>query len=164
MEAERVSGSLTIKIVLLVCFAMVATAIIQRSRQTSQIRQFYQPTGAYLIQKATRVSILFPNQDPQSPWKDASEARGLIHFRATLVDDRYFNWSKLSPADPQELAAKAPYRFRFEEKGQSIEIAFDSDCGFVYALPTKQKAPLIDSSTQAFRQYLVEIEHQLTGR
>ncbi len=164
MEAERVSGSLTIKILLLVCFGMVATAIIQRSRQTSRIRQFYQPIGAYLIQKAVKVSVLFPKQDPQSPWIDASGARGLIHFRATLVDDRYFDWSRLSPTSPQEFATKSPYRFRFEEQSQSIEIAFDSDSGFVYALPTEQQAPLIESSQKAFRQYLVEIEHQLNGR
>ncbi len=133
------------------CIALVAFALWQRARTTAHIRAFWGANNARLIQHAPLVKLGVGQQD----WQDISQAPGLVHLRATLVDDRYYQWDELAPMSspaPAEL-----YRLRFEEGDQQIELTIEPDTGMVSHVERQQSVPLIAASAQAVRAYLKEI-------
>jgi hypothetical protein len=158
-KSLKVSGKTVIAIVLAICMILVGFAFVQRSSQTHRIRGLFTAEGARLIQRSDQVWIAYGtdvnDQTMEFRWREISQAPGLIHLRATLVDDLYFQWSTLSDAEAQPDDYRY-IKFRFCENEQSVEVWVNPQTGIVYSIPTQRTVRLIDSSRQAIDQYLRE--------
>ena len=130
---------------------MVAFALWQRSRTTEHVREFWGADHANLIQHGTTVKLRLPQQE----WQDISTAPGLVHLRATLVDDRYYQWAALQAASTTPL--DAGYELQFTQADRHIELAIEPASGLVINLQSQQCVPLISASQQAVAAYLKEI-------
>jgi hypothetical protein len=146
-------------------------ALWHRSRDTAHVRDFWGADVANLIQNATHVELRkshiaageaasqakAPSVDDFPIVQDISTAPGLVHLRATLVEDRYFRWP-WRLATPEELADRSRYcLLRFSNADASIDIAFDSQHGTLIHLSTVRVVQLIPTSRQAIVRYLEEL-------
>ena len=149
------SGRWLIVATLALCASLVLFALWQRSRDTARIREFWGAGGARLIQHATNVALRIndsvasddaPSLGGRRGWFDLSNAPGLVHLRATLVDDRYFQWPSRRATD-EELAASADdFRvLRFSSPDGFVDAAIDVENGAVVNLASS-RAVEIDSS------------------
>jgi hypothetical protein len=169
------------------CVLLVTLALLSRARGTQQVRAFWTPRGAALIQRAPRVRIapVAPWGDPsdldgtgrhetagstaphwtdpqwldQLPWQEISAAPGLIHLRATLVDDRYFVWPAVA-AEPREVMSPAAElrALEFSDSSGSIVVILDVRQGWVIHPAGAQRVRLLGSSRAALEAYLPRIE------
>lgn len=130
---------------------MVAFALWQRSRTTEHVREFWGASQANLIQHGSTVKL----RVAQHEWQDISTAPGLVHLRATLVDDRYYQWDRLELVSSKSLDSH--YVLQFEQADRRIELAIQPDSGLVINLQSQQAVPLISASRQAVAAYLKEI-------
>lgn len=158
------SGRWFTSTIVALCIAVVLVALWQRSRDTSQIRQFWGADNAKLIQQAPMVRLRVEDSvggdevpslnNPQS-WRDISTAPGLVHLRATLVDDRYFHWPSREATD-QEQAASGPayYLVRFSGDGGFVDVAIDTAKGTVVHLAAGRSVEVIPASRDALAAYL----------
>lgn len=147
-----------------VCVVLVLVALWQRSSDTSHIRQFWGASNAKLIQHAPEVALRVdrqaaasdaPSLDDQRGWRDITKAPGLVHLRATLVDDRYFRWPAREATDQQRLARGAAFRvLRFSGPEGFVEVAIDIEQGVVVHLATGQAVEIIPASRDAVATYL----------
>ncbi len=151
IEAPFVSGRWLTIIAVTGCVALVAFALWQRSQTTEHVRQFWGPAQARLIQHGSKVWL----SKNKSDWEDISQAPGLVHLRATLVDDRYYQWNSLRLVT--EPTAATHYALHFEQADESIELSIDPDSGLVTNLQNQQSVPLIPASARAVKAYLSEI-------
>jgi hypothetical protein len=108
MQEQRLSGKVITILLLAGCLSLVAIALVKRSFGTSQVRGLFGPQGAKLIQRAEkvqwrRVPASIDGTNANADWREISRAQGLIHLRATLVDDRYFEWSTKSQFSQGDL-------------------------------------------------------------
>lgn len=138
------------------CLLMVAFALWKRSRTTEHVREFWGASQASLIQHGSSVKLRPAGADGQwgdTEWQDISTAPGLVHLRATLVDDRYYQWNAGGPAQSME----APYILQFANDERMIELAIDPASGVVTNIAREQSVPLIPASRQAVAAYLKQI-------
>ncbi len=147
------SGRRFTTIAVAICLALVAYAFWQRTRSTQQVREFWGAAQASLIQHAPRVELREPSS---STWREISSAPGLVHLRATLVDDRYYRWSE--QALQKEPASPDSVQLKFSRDTESIELLIDPLTGVVTNLESGQSVPLIPASQQAIAAYLKAIE------
>lgn len=158
------SGRLITIVVLVACVSCASFALWQRSRNTSRIRYFWTPRGAWLIQHAPLVqfgkkrpkeeAVNTANLVLETYWRDVSNAPGLIHLRATLVDDRYFDWTTLrenTTVDPDNFEG---CRLIFEDLENRIVISLEEASGIVRSDRSPKSVQLIDSSRQAISSFL----------
>ena len=131
---------------------MVAFALWQRSRTTEHVREFWGASQANLIQHGTTVKLRVAQQD----WQDISTAPGLVHLRATLVDDRYYQWNAFRAVNSASQDAR--YELQFAQADRHIELAIEPASGLVINLQSQQCVPLISASQQAVAAYLKEIQ------
>ncbi len=176
---------------LLVCLSLVGFALWQRSKDTARIRDFWGSHGAELIQRAAHVELCCSepakegDESGDCRWTDISLAPGLVHLRATLVEDRYFQWPARPVKDiPQILneasqaqkdvaqAQVAPSqdtdskvaidhlcKLRFEgDDREPMELSIDLGSGTVVNLQTQRSVVLIDASRQAVAAYIQALE------
>ncbi len=179
------SGRWLTAILLTVCVALVSFALWRRSIDTQHVREFWGADQAALVQRAPTVlwrtseEVVERATDSVAPgsdklqrvaWKDISRAAGLIHLRATLVDDRYYRWpastfesrSQSKPAArPQDSAegdqgtkASNYECFRFIEGEQSVDVALHVPSGMVILPDRHRQAQIIESSRQALHAYV----------
>ena len=134
------------------CVALVAFALWQRARTTQHVRDFWGAAQANVIQHGPNVRLRASSGDEN--WQDLSTAPGLVHLRATLVDDRYFQWAALQPAAPPATTA---YLLQFSRDEQIVELAIEPSSGQVTNLQSQQCVPLIPASRQAVAAYLQQI-------
>lgn len=132
------------------CILLVAFALWQRSRTTRQVREFWGASQASLIQHGPVVRLRGPGD---ADWSDVSRAPGLIHLRATLVDDRYYQWS----ASASREANQSQYTIQFTDKGQLVELTIAPQSGDVTNVANGRTVPLIPASRQAVAEYLQQI-------
>lgn len=148
------------------CLLMVAFALWKRSQTTAHVREFWGASQASLIQHGSSVKLRMAGADAQwgdaqradtqradTGWQDISTAPGLVHLRATLVDDRYYQWNAGGPAQ----AMDAPYILQFANDERMIELAIDPASGVVTNIAREQSVPLIPASRQAVAAYLKQI-------
>lgn len=149
------SGKLLAISVVSLCIALAIIALCLRSRDTAHVREFWEPRFANLIQHARLVE-----RERPSKWQDISDAPGLVHLRATLVEDRYYRWPS-HKASETELKDNKPsvQRLRFSSNVLQVEISIDIESGTVININTNRAAQLIPSSRQAIARYLTESLH-----
>lgn len=87
-------------------------------------------------------------------WQDISRAHGLVHLRATLVDDRYFQWDAAPITEKSDLT----FELQFEEADQLVELSIALDSGCVTNSATGRSVPLIPASRRAVAEYLEIVE------
>lgn len=133
------------------CLLMVAFALWKRSRTTEHVREFWGASQASLIQHGSSVKLRPAGANAQ--WQDISTAPGLVHLRATLVDDRYYQWNARGPAQSTD----ALYVLQFASDERRIELAIDPASGVVTNIARQQSVPLIPASRQAVAAYLKQI-------
>ncbi len=157
-QQQTTSGKIVICVVLLTCGCLVSIALWQRSHDTSRIRSFWTGAGAHAIQQGSKVEFarLTPGSeltDLPSP-RDVSFSPGLVHLRATLVDDRYFDWTSNQAFSLNAAQLEGGRLFRFVLDDYCAELLIDVASGTVYSLATKQSVRLIPASRAAVREYL----------
>jgi hypothetical protein len=98
------SGKLLIVIVLAVGLAAAAASWWFRYAATHRAAQYWGPEAARLIRDAPHVTLrtFDPAVDgergnPDALPRNISDARGLTHLRAALLEDRSYDWSALGP-------------------------------------------------------------------
>ena len=136
----------TILVLLLVAAGLAAagTAIWHQHRQTRRALDFWGPQAAHLIGHAPLVKLtaLQPRQpgetsaaeksraDPVAV--DISQARGLIHFRRSLLEDANFEWNNDFSA---VAAAEGDYSVLFSDGEEKLVIVFDLDRRLIEVRP-----------------------------
>jgi hypothetical protein len=146
LEATTVSHRGTILVLLLLAAGLIAagTAIWHQHRQTRQALDFWGPQAAYLVGHAPVVTLKELKPDGGSPARlaesrgeteakaprgkqrpiDISQARGLIHFRRSLLEDANFDWDAEPPATRD---GGGGYEVRFSDDEQELVVVFDLD-------------------------------------
>lgn len=127
-------GVILVLLLLIAGLAAATIAIWHQYQQTRQALGFWGPESVHLIGRAPSVELIAlrsgkPDEtglaekthgDP--PTVDISGARGLIHFRRSLLEDENFDWD----ADaPDATAVDWEYAVRFAEDEASIVLLFD---------------------------------------
>jgi len=167
----RVSGRWFTGVTLTLCALLAGFALWQRSRDTARIREFWGPGVATLIQNAPQVELrLEDSMNPDdarqnaSTWSDFSRAPGLVHLRATLVDDRYYQWpARLATTEQLGRPNNRRCVLRFSSDTRSAELSIQLETGWITALATGKQAQLIPASQQAIAAYLeIEAHHNVS--
>ena len=147
------SGRRVIAFTLVLCVSLVVFALWQRSQHTARIRQFWGGQGAHLIQYAPQVQL--QSGADRIDWLELSAAPGLIHLRATLVDDRYYVWpSRAASAEELAAAGAAYHTLRFSDRASFVDATINTETGAVINRVNGRAAQLIPSSRQAVAAYL----------
>lgn len=146
-----------------VCVGLVLAALWQRSRDTSRIREFWGAGNARLIQQAPQVGLRVdgpadrgdaPSLEGQRGWQDISRAPGLVHLRATLVDDRYFRWPAREATNRERSASEPAFRvLRFSDSEGFVDVAIDIEQGVVVHLAEGRAVEIIPASRDALAAY-----------
>ena len=149
-----------------ICIALALVALWRRSRDTSRIREFWGANNARLIQHAPKVALRVendketvtsdaPSLDDGRAWRDISQAPGLVHLRATLVDDRYFRWPARKATDQERAATGPAFRVvRFSGREGFIDVAINIEQGTVVHLAAARAVEIIPASRAAIAAYL----------
>jgi hypothetical protein len=139
IEAKSLKNHGAILVLLLLAAGLTAAgaAIWHQYRQTRRALEYWGTEVADLIGNASSVELATwqppsadarSNQaDPQRPWFDISKARGLVHFRRSLLEDENFVWDDTPPARDIEW----DYAVRFGGDKDDAELVFDLDRGLV---------------------------------
>ena len=145
MSFASSNGVLVAAALLLVGAAAAGVAWWNNLAQTRQALDFWGPEAAVLIRDAPQVTALefdfrrsadagsvaseggFMHPVTGAPAKvrtvrDISRAKGLVHLRHALLDDRSFDWSA-APREPAELR----YALSFERDGRRLVVYFSED-------------------------------------
>ncbi len=129
----NVSGKLVILSILTVALLAAGTSWWFRFQATHRAAEFWGPEATILIRDAPVVELVEQPQDdaqaegnilinagqggapaPNTNRRDISEARGLIHFRNALLEDRSYEWST------REAAPDAPRKWGVRFVHESI--------------------------------------------
>ncbi|MCC6510539.1 MAG: hypothetical protein IT423_15665 [Pirellulaceae bacterium] len=154
-QDKSVSGRWLTVVTLTVCVSLVIYALWQRSVGTQHIRQLWGAEQARLIQHAQQVTLYHEGRLAPADGQDLSTAPGLVHLRATLVDDRYFHWPSQRYRNPSAPVPNGDhFVVRFAADQMQIDVGIDLSTGMVTNLATSQSVQLIDSSRQAVAAYL----------
>lgn len=136
------------------CVFLATTVLWLRSRDTVRVREFWSPQIASLIQHAPHVERM-----NASEWQDISNAPGLIHLRATLVEDRYYRWPWRLATEIELAASMYPVQLlRFSSNTAKVEVSIDFVKGTVLNVQAKRAAQLIPTSRDAIARYLMDFD------
>ncbi|MCA9129567.1 MAG: hypothetical protein KDB22_20915 [Planctomycetales bacterium] len=94
--------------------------------------------------------------------RDISRAPGLVHLRATLVDDKYFQWKTWQRSSATTLPADWVL-LQFCQEPNCVELWFNPVDGQIVSPQTRTRVYLIDSSKQAMAAYLSKINGSTPG-
>ena len=126
-----------ILVLFLLAAGMAATggAIWYQHRQSRQMLRFWGPDVAQLIDSAPKVELFAlssgnvpaveENNPASSAAIDISDARGLIHFRRSLLEDGSFDAVNVEQSVPSE--ADWDYAVRFSNADSSVLVVFNLD-------------------------------------
>ena len=127
----RSRGSILVVLLLAAGLAAAAAAIWNQYRQTRRALEFWGSEVATLIGSAPSVELIrlssrveaAGGDESNRPQKvDISGARGLVHFRHSLVVDDDFIWDAPPPSpDPSGW----DFQVRFSDEGKHADIVFD---------------------------------------
>ena len=127
-------GVILVLLLLVAGLAAAGTALWHQYRQTRRALDFWGTGAASLIGdtpsvELTRIPRGQPDGEDSDETKNArlrvdlSEARGLVHFRGSLLEDQSFDWDREPPA----AAPDWDYLVRFSDDKASVVVAFDLD-------------------------------------
>lgn len=149
--SNPLSGKLFVLLLAAACISASGSALWYQSHSTYRIRRLWTASGANLIQHAPNVQVLTDEFT-----REISQSKGLIHLRATLIDDQYYDWrdevvSTSTPATDDWI------RIRFWEQSNSVTVHLNPMTGAVYSPNSRTNVPLIASSQQAVALYVQQL-------
>lgn len=140
---------------------MAGYAALRQSQTTSRIRELWGAEGASVIQKADSVEWFTPDGTDESI--DLSQAAGLVHLKATLVDDVYLQSHESDRVDWSSIPHDNLHRFEFSRRAAAVVVEIETDSGQIYCEQTKRNATLIPASRDAVRRYLETLRTEVAG-
>jgi hypothetical protein len=146
--AREISGKYVILVVLAVALTGAVASWFFRYNATHRAAKFWGSEMAALIRDATQIR-LFKQRELVS---DISRARGILHLRNALLEDRNFEW----PADyepPPRAADLDSWWLQFEDPkdGKTAWLWFTEDCkqaGKYVSHPNERTDEVIPISTE----------------
>lgn len=155
------SGKVLIVLLVGFCVAMAGFATLRQSQTTSRIRQLWGAEAASVIQNADTITWFVPD-DPNQPI-DLSNAAGVVHLKATLVDDVYLQSRDAGEVDWSLIPRSAMHRIEFQRQTASVWVQIETDSGQIYCEQTQRSATLIPASRDAVRHYLGTLQTEVAG-
>jgi hypothetical protein len=150
----------TILVTLLVAAGLAAAiaAVWNQYSQTHRALKFWGAEVAQLIETATTVELIDlaarrardtggATDSPYPPPLDISRARGLIHFRRSLLEDANFDWTAKVDIVPDH---EWDYAVLFLDNVDRVTVLFDLDRGVVDA------AVLIPKTARGIEEFFAE--------
>jgi hypothetical protein len=130
-------GAILVLLLLVAGLTAAGAAIWHQYRQTRRALEYWGAETAYLIGHAPSVEVTAlhaaaPDRERSNDTDarrtfDISQARGLVHFRRSLLEDENFEWDDTPPAG----SAEWDYAVRFGGDENDAELVFDLDRGLV---------------------------------
>jgi hypothetical protein len=129
-------GVILVLLLLIAGLAAAASAIWHQYRQTRQALTFWGAEAADLIGHAPSVELTaLSHREPgekglsdetyaEQRTIDISQARGLVHFRRSLLEDHNFDWNIDLPA---ASSSDWDYTVRFSRDEAGLVLTFDLD-------------------------------------
>jgi len=156
-----------ILVLLLIAAGLIAaaSALWHQYHQTRRALDFWGPDAAYLIGHAPSVELAAlrhrgpdPNRSDETQAKrpaiDISQARGLVHFRRSLLEDENFVWA-IDPPAPRPT--DWDYTVRFSGDAASLVLAFNLDRQVVGVQASDSgTAAITDRMTKGLAQFFEE--------
>jgi len=144
-DATRLNtGTLAMLLIVAVAVAAASFSWWFRARATSRALALWGAKRVELIQTGQRVSLArFGRADQPSgvplqdvdwqniAWRDISHARGLIHLRQALVEDRSFAWEKSGPAPNDDETILWRYALRFGDGQSQMTVVLSDTCDWL---------------------------------
>jgi hypothetical protein len=134
----QVSGKLIIISIVAVALVAAGGSWWFRYSATHRAAQYWGPEGARLIRDAPTVYLIKrPYREeprglvgPVGVEFDISNARGLLHLRNALLEDRSFDWTSLGPAKRTPGNFLGQWELKFIDDGtpEQFNILFTADC------------------------------------
>jgi hypothetical protein len=127
----RSRGSILVVLLLAAGLAAAAAAIWNQYRQTRRALEFWGPQVATLIGNAPSVEVTrlsghveaAPADGSNRPQSlDISGARGLVHFRHSLLEDDDFIWGDPLPSPHP---SGWDFQVRFSDGANRVDVVFD---------------------------------------
>ncbi|GAB5405341.1 MAG: hypothetical protein Aurels2KO_35720 [Aureliella sp.] len=135
------------------CVLLAGFAALRQSQTTQRIRELWGAEGASAIQNASQVTWLRPAPVGTSVEPiDLSSAAGLVHLRATLVDDVYLQPASQS-GDSWEVDNAEVHRIEFAAASKSVLVELHLESGKIHCEETGNTATLIPASRDAVLEY-----------
>jgi hypothetical protein len=172
-RARAISGKLIILGILAVALVAAGTSWVFRYYATHRAARFWERETAVLIRDAPKVT-LFKMPSPEliryaqddalrasleDSAYDISKARGLVHLRNALLDDRSYNWL---PESEQLWAVPDDHHwmlcFHDRDSHKTAVILFSKDCRFAtHSVPRFLGREAKRASTAPISRGLVEV-------
>ena len=127
-SVKDASGKLVIIGILAVALAAAGASWWFRYNATRRTADFWGSEDARLIRDAPSV-LLYTSEGPD---QEISSARGLLHLRAALLEDRSFRWPARAVSD--DVDWEHGLIFRDESASRGLPIFFSSDFRWVTEL------------------------------
>jgi hypothetical protein len=170
-------GKLAVLTMFAVALAAAAFAWWWNYSRGQKCLAFYGADAALLIRTAKDVELieLSPESDrPEDPAVDRmvvngqtylfdrittiSQAKGLIHARASIVDDTSFRWD----AQQRDCASHVPYAIRFlsDDYNKRATLAFDFGCRRVWYVEQQKSVELIPKVAEGWESFLSRLSNE----
>lgn len=143
-EATRLNtGTLAMLLIVAVAVAAAAVSWWFHVRTTNRALALWGADRVQLIQLGSQVSlaqlgpdesagVLLPDIDWQTiAWRDISHARGLIHLRQALVENRSFAWGKSDPVPRDDATIPWRYALRFGNGQSQMTVVLNETCDWM---------------------------------
>lgn len=157
---SNASGKFVIIGILAVAIVSAGISWWYRYSATHRAVQFWGPEGSQLIRDAPHVSLMRFFLSTPPTMRDISKAPGMTHLRNALLEDRSFQWARVTDAAPKSGGWKL--EFSDPASGQQVLILFTTDCrGAALLGQSETKLRLV--STEPIAKSLCEVFAELTS-
>jgi hypothetical protein len=180
----QLSGKLVIIGILAVAFSAAAASWWFRYAATHQAAEYWGPEAAKLIRDAPIVEFFRLNPPPDSTFfasefsgryarvdpndiRDIATARGLVHLRNALLEDRSYNW----PPRPSAFDTRWAWVLNFRDKARNdgardnahndgAWLLFSTDCRSVAMLDRPNAVLSCQPIAEGLTRFFVELAPQ----
>ena len=136
------NGKLVIGAIFFVALAAAVSSMVVRYQATRRILQFWGTETVALVSAAPTVEALrlgsAGGEQNVTERVDISHARGLVHLRQALLDDRSFAWDEREEPGKPDWS----YGLRFGDDSKSVTLVFTAD----FRQASRSDSPSIVSS------------------
>jgi hypothetical protein len=147
------SGKLVIIGIVAIALIAAGTSWWFRLHATHRAARFWGPDDARLLRDAPVVLLHVNTREPAE--RDISSARGLVHLRSALLEDRSFSW----PATPVQNEIKWEHGVTFQNDASGLPIFFSSDFHWLTVLDS-EKMLSCQPIAVGLREMFTELESQ----
>lgn len=141
------SGKLLILGIVALAVLMAGASWWYRYRATHRAAEFWGPRASQLIRDAPQVTLLDLESGDQGMPVDISKARGLIHLRYALLEDRSYEWRDPKSSDrPRVSSPRWLLTFADPAAGEAASIRFSNDCQVTELVADESRAAGISCS------------------